>query len=151
MTVHELREENQQRALKGIKAIEPAIRPREKMLSGGAGVLSDAVLALLIGSGSADQSAVGLGARIMALAGDDARKLAGLDFAGLCMIIANTLNHMIDQPAKGGSKKSMMARQVNLKMKNNIQVAEDDDPEIFFKDFAAQLPGQKSRDATYQI
>lgn len=87
VTVHQLREETRQRALNGIKAMEPAARPREKLVVDGAGALSDAeLLALLIGSGSADESAVELGARIMALAGDDPRKLDGLDFARLCRL-----------------------------------------------------------------
>lgn len=87
VTVQQLREENQQRALNGIKAMEPATRPREKLVAGGAGALSNAeLLALLIGSGSADESAVELGARIMALAGDDPKKLDGLDFGRLCRL-----------------------------------------------------------------
>lgn len=84
VTVHQVREETQQLALKGIKAMEPGMRPREKLVSSGAGSLSDAeLLALLIGSGSADESAVELGGRIMALVGNDPKKLDGLDFAGL--------------------------------------------------------------------
>lgn len=85
VTVHQVREETKQLALKGIKAMEPGKRPREKLLSTGAGSLSNAeLLALLIGSGSADESALELGGRIMALAGDDPKKLDGLDFARLC-------------------------------------------------------------------
>ncbi|MEJ2901638.1 UPF0758 domain-containing protein [Pedobacter panaciterrae] len=87
VTVHQLRKANQQRGLTGIKALEPAMRPREKLMAGGAGSLSDAeLLALLIGSGSADESALELGARIMALAGDDVRKLDGLHLADLCRL-----------------------------------------------------------------
>lgn len=87
VSVHQLRDDNQKRALNGIKALEPAMRPREKLVAGGAGSLSDAeLLALLIGSGSEDESAVELGARIMALVGDDARKLNGLHFAELCRL-----------------------------------------------------------------
>lgn len=87
VSVHQLRDENQQRALNGIKALEPAMRPREKLVTSGAGSLSNTeLLALLIGSGSADESAVALGARIMALVGYDARKLDGLHFADLCRL-----------------------------------------------------------------
>lgn len=87
VTVHQVREETQQLALKGIKAMEPGMRPREKLVSSGAGSLSDAeLLALLIRSGSADESVVELGGRIMALAGDDPKKLDGLEFAHLCRL-----------------------------------------------------------------
>jgi len=85
VTIHQLRAENQKKLASGIKAMEPSMRPREKLVLNGAGDLSNAeLLALLIGSGSADESAVALGARIMALARDDPGKLDGLDFGCLC-------------------------------------------------------------------
>lgn len=87
VTVQQLCEENQQRALKGIKAMEPASCPRERLVANGVGSLSNAeLLALLIGSGSADESAVELSAKIMALVGDNPKKLDGLDLGCLCRL-----------------------------------------------------------------
>jgi len=87
VTLHQLREQNKQKPASGIKALEPSMRPREKLVLNGSGALSDAeLLALLIGSGSADESAVALGARIMALADFDPAKLDSLDFARLCAL-----------------------------------------------------------------
>jgi len=87
VTIHQLRAENQKKLVSGIKAMEPSMRPREKLVLNGACDLSNAeLLALLIGSGSADESAVELGGRIMSLAGDDPIKLNGLDFGRLCRL-----------------------------------------------------------------
>lgn len=77
--VHELRETRIQQQ-KGIKGMEPDLRPREKLLARGAYALSDGeLLALLIGSGASDLTAVALGEQIMRSIGDDAGRLAFLD------------------------------------------------------------------------
>lgn len=68
----------------GIRSWEPDMRPREKMRSGGAGSLSDAeLLALLIGSGTARESAVDLAARILESVGGSLRGLASMGYGEL--------------------------------------------------------------------
>lgn len=64
----------------GIKGMNPELRPREKLLTRGAYTLSDGeLLALLVGSGTSDLSAVALGEQIMRSIGDDPGRLAFLD------------------------------------------------------------------------
>lgn len=60
-------------------------RPREKTLSKGIGALSDAeLLALLIGSGNAEETAVELSRRILNDNGNDLNRLARLSINDLC-------------------------------------------------------------------
>jgi len=60
-------------------------RPREKMLRKGSQALSDAeLLAILIGSGNRDESAVQLSRRIMRECKDNLNELAQLSIADLC-------------------------------------------------------------------
>ena len=60
-------------------------RPREKMLRKGTSSLSDAeLLAILIGSGNRDESAVELARRIMRECDDNINELARLTIADLC-------------------------------------------------------------------
>jgi DNA repair protein RadC len=60
-------------------------RPREKMARKGANTLSDAeLLAILIGSGNRDESAVELSRRIMRECGDNINELARLSISDLC-------------------------------------------------------------------
>lgn len=60
-------------------------RPREKMARKGASSLSDAeLLAILIGSGNRDESAVELSRRIMRECGDNLNELARLTISDLC-------------------------------------------------------------------
>ena len=60
-------------------------RPREKMLRKGTSSLSDAeLLAILIGSGNRDESAVELARRIMRECDDNINELARLSIADLC-------------------------------------------------------------------
>jgi DNA repair protein RadC len=60
-------------------------RPREKMARKGANSLSDAeLLAILIGSGNRDESAVELSRRIMRECGDNINELARLTISDLC-------------------------------------------------------------------
>lgn len=71
----------------GIKAMEPCQRPREKLMSVGASRLTHGeLLALLIGSGSADESAVELGDRIMNRAGKRLSALKQLTLSHLCSL-----------------------------------------------------------------
>lgn len=77
--VRELREARIEQQ-KGIKGMDPELRPREKLLARGAFALSDGeLLALLIGSGTSDLTAVALGEQIMRSIGDDMGRLAFLD------------------------------------------------------------------------
>jgi len=60
-------------------------RPREKLLTQGRRVLSDAeLIAILIGSGSRNESAVELSRRILKKSDNDLNKLAMLSVKGLC-------------------------------------------------------------------
>lgn len=60
-------------------------RPREKLISKGRSVLSDAeLMAILIGSGSRNESAVDLSKRILSHVGNDLNRLAGLTITDLC-------------------------------------------------------------------
>ncbi|WP_028297766.1 RadC family protein [Olivibacter sitiensis] len=68
-----------------IKQWAEADRPREKLLALGRRSLSDAeLIAILIGSGSRDESAVSLGKRILLGVGNDLNALARLSLADLC-------------------------------------------------------------------
>lgn len=70
---------------KSIKAWAEDDRPREKFLLKGRQALSNAeLLAILIGSGSQDESAVGLAQRMLATAGNDLNKLARCALEELC-------------------------------------------------------------------
>jgi hypothetical protein len=83
VSVHELRQARIEQQ-KGIKGMDPQLRPREKLLIRGACALSDGeLLALLIGSGTSDLNAVALGEQIMRSIGDDAGRLAFLDASRL--------------------------------------------------------------------
>ncbi len=63
----------------GIKAWSEDDRPREKLLQKGASVLSDAeLISILIGSGTRNESAVGLSRRVMQKADNDLNILARL-------------------------------------------------------------------------
>jgi len=60
-------------------------RPREKMLHKGSGSLSDAeLLAIMIGSGNRDESAVELSRRILRECSDNLNELARLSISDLC-------------------------------------------------------------------
>ena len=63
---------------------QPDDRPREKMMAKGPGALSNAeLLAILIGSGSARESAVDLMRRVMASRGDSLRSLGQMTIGEL--------------------------------------------------------------------
>lgn len=70
---------------RSIKSWAPEKRPREKLLEHGAGYVSNAeLLALLIGSGTKKQTAVGLAARILKSVDGDLNTLAKVSHQQLC-------------------------------------------------------------------
>lgn len=70
---------------RGIKSWAPEKRPREKLLENGAGSVSNAeLLALLIGSGTKKETAVGLAARILKSVDGDLNELAKVSHQQLC-------------------------------------------------------------------
>ena len=71
---------------KSIKEWPEDERPREKVLRCGASSLSKSeLLAILIGSGSADESAVELMKKVLASCGDSIAELARMSIDELCM------------------------------------------------------------------
>ena len=80
----EIAEKKTEHKVKGIKSWQPQDRPREKLIKLGADVLSDAeLLAMLIGSGTPDVTAVDLAARILESVGNDLDALGKLNLAQL--------------------------------------------------------------------
>lgn len=70
--------------LKGIKSLAPDDRPREKLLEKGKSSLSNAeIIAILIGSGTRELSAVQLSQEILASVNNDLNKLARLTIPDL--------------------------------------------------------------------
>ncbi|SER90982.1 UPF0758 domain-containing protein [Pedobacter rhizosphaerae] len=69
----------------GIKGMEERERPREKMLERGSAMMTDTeLLAMLIGSGTPNESAIDLAHRILQSVEWRLGGLAALDFPGLC-------------------------------------------------------------------
>jgi len=69
----------------GIKSWEASARPREKLMEQGKEALSDAeLLAILIGSGSPNETAVGLAARILGSIDEDLKRLTEISLDDLC-------------------------------------------------------------------
>ncbi|MBB6271839.1 hypothetical protein HDF26_002296 [Pedobacter cryoconitis] len=84
-TIYDLYRENKRCRERGIKSWEPEKRPREKMLCLGVEAMSDAeLLAIIIGSGTPDETAVGLAQRILDSVDDKLHRLSALGFADLC-------------------------------------------------------------------
>lgn len=83
--VMQLRQEcAMEKKVKGIKSWEPDMRPREKLLSKGAGFLTDAeLLALLICAGTLKETAVGLSERILKSLDNDLENLVKVDYKAL--------------------------------------------------------------------
>jgi DNA repair protein RadC len=70
---------------KGIKSWPEKLRPREKLMSRGREAMEDAeLLAMLIGSGTVDQSAVALCRNILRSVGYDLNRLAEIKLDELC-------------------------------------------------------------------
>jgi hypothetical protein len=69
---------------RGIKSWEPELRPREKMIAQGSAALSDAeLLAMLIGSGTPDVTAVDLAEKILDSVDHDLSRFSKLSLAQL--------------------------------------------------------------------
>lgn len=84
-TIYDLYRDNKQRREKGIKSWEPEKRPREKMLCQGVESMSDAeLLAIIIGSGTPDETAVDLAQKILDSVDGKLHRLSALGFAELC-------------------------------------------------------------------
>lgn len=82
-TVKELHEEMSRN--RSIKSLPAESRPREKMAANGRAEMENAeLLAMLIGSGSATESALDLAARIMEGAGGSLKQLASMSLEDLC-------------------------------------------------------------------
>lgn len=77
--------QSEARTASGIKAMEPAERPREKLLSLGREKMSDMeLLAMLIGSGTPNESALGLAGRILTSVDGDLHKLSKMSLPDFC-------------------------------------------------------------------
>lgn len=88
VTVKDLFHEKQGQQGKGIKSWDAEFRPREKLFNNGVSVMDDAeLLAILIQSGSQNESAVDLSSRILESIDGKISRLAGLSFQGLCGFI----------------------------------------------------------------
>lgn len=83
---HQLRLDGKTEGINGIKSWNPESRPREKMMTAGREAMSDTeLLAMLIGSGTPNESAVSLAGRILASVDDDLALLALLSMDELCL------------------------------------------------------------------
>jgi DNA repair protein RadC len=73
------------KAAKGIEGMAPQQRPRERLMALGAAQLDDAeLLAILIGSGTPNESSIVLGQRILAGQGADLSGLKSMSLEQLC-------------------------------------------------------------------
>jgi DNA repair proteins len=80
-TAQDLYRQTKERREKGIKSWAPEKRPREKMLELGVEMMSNAeLLAMTIGSGSPDETAVQLAERILNSVGGKLHKVSGLSY-----------------------------------------------------------------------
>jgi hypothetical protein len=83
---HQLKRSPEAERLSGIKSWEPDNRPREKMMAGGREAMSDTeLLAMLIGSGTPRETAVGLAARILASIDHNLNRLVTITMDELCL------------------------------------------------------------------
>lgn len=84
-SIQDMRLLDQQKQGRGIKAMEEEQRPREKMLENGPGAMTDTeLLAMLIGSGTPNESAIDLAYRILGSVEGNLLKLSVLGFPSLC-------------------------------------------------------------------
>ncbi len=82
----QLKQPHDEQQLNGIKSWNPESRPREKMMAEGREAMADTeLLAMLIGSGTPRESAVGLAARILNGIGQDLSRLATTTMEELCV------------------------------------------------------------------
>lgn len=85
MRVQDLYQINMDKCANGIKSWEPELRPREKMLEQGREAMSNAeLLAMLIGSGTPNETAVGLAGRILDSVDGDLLKLSEMGLEEFC-------------------------------------------------------------------
>jgi hypothetical protein len=85
VTVQDMHRRNREKAVNGIKSWEPELRPREKMLEHGREAMDNAeLLAMLIGSGTPNETAVGLAGRMLDSVGGDLVKLSELSLKEFC-------------------------------------------------------------------
>ncbi len=83
-TIHQTHKEKSLVRERGIPSWDPQMRPREKLMSQGAGSLGDSeLLALLIGSGTAGEDAVALSERMLKAFGGFAG-FSGRSISSLC-------------------------------------------------------------------
>lgn len=84
-TVQDMYADRQERKARGIRSWAPEKRPREKMLEQGpVSMKNSELLAMLIGSGTPNETAVALAERILESVGGDLLALSKLDLKGLC-------------------------------------------------------------------
>jgi DNA repair protein RadC len=84
-TVQDMYQNKQEKRDKGIKSWAPEMRPREKMLEQGPTLMKSAeLLAMLIGSGTPNETAVSLAGKILDSVGGDLLALSKLDIKSLC-------------------------------------------------------------------
>ena len=84
-SVQDMRLLNQRQEVRGIKGMEVALRPREKMMENGPAAMTDTeLLAMLIGSGTPNESAIDLAYRILESVEGKLQELSVLGFPGLC-------------------------------------------------------------------
>jgi hypothetical protein len=83
---HQLKQRGKEERISGIKSWDPESRPREKMMAAGREAMSDAeLLAMLIGSGTPNESAVALATRILARLDNELALLALMSMDELCL------------------------------------------------------------------
>jgi len=84
-TTKDLFHEKQQERERGIKSWDPEFRPREKLFNHGVSAMEDAeLLAILIHSGTPNETAVDLSARILESIDGEVSKLGALSHKELC-------------------------------------------------------------------
>lgn len=106
------------RAAPRVKDLPPAERPRERLLAGGAGGLSNAdLIAILIGSGSGrgGESALDLARRLLAMgAGGDNAGDGGGDAAGLRWLASARAEELCRVPGIGPAKAAQLVAAAEL-------------------------------------
>lgn len=108
-------------------------RPREKLLLKGKSSLSDAeLIAILISSGSREESAVELARRILHLVGNDLNKLAGLGVKDLCKMkgIGEAKAISIIAALELGRRRNFSESEQTLVVKSSYQIYELMKPEM---------------------
>lgn len=108
-------------------------RPREKLLLKGKASLSDAeLIAILISTGSREESAVDLSKRILHLVGNDLNKLASLGVKDLCKIkgIGEAKAISIISALELGRRRSFSDKPEQTRLQSSNQIYEFMKPEL---------------------